>query len=128
MFIFEIKIQNKIHMIDIEYNLLGSLRFEHPDELLPEACGTPDFPVLLPTAAADPADVAVVPCTPGGSANELVLGRPLPLISLCRDQGCFSLFSANRLLIDNTQQWITVERTPRNNTPLPPAVWADSCC
>jgi len=70
-------------------DLLASLRFEHPDELLPEACGTPDFPVLLPTAAADPVDAAASPGTPGGSANELVLGRPLPLISLCRVQGWF---------------------------------------
>lgn len=75
-------------------DLLASLRFEHPDELLPEACGTPDFPVLLPTAAADPVDAAAAPGTPGGSANELVLGRPLPLISLCRAQGCvFTVFS-----------------------------------
>lgn len=72
---------------EAKYNLLASLRFEHPDELLPEACVTPDFPVLLPTAAADPADAAAVPDTPGGSANELVLGRPLPLISLYRGQG-----------------------------------------
>lgn len=71
-------------------NSLASLRFEHPDELLPEACGTPDFPVLLPTAAADPVDEAAAPGTPGGSANELVLGRPLPLISLCKGQGSFS--------------------------------------
>lgn len=68
-------------------NSLASFRLEHPDELLPEACVTPDFPVLLPTATADPADAAAVPDTPGGSANELVLGRPLPLISLCRGQG-----------------------------------------
>lgn len=63
------------------------MRLEHPDELLPEACATPDFPVLLPTAAADPAGAATAPGTPGGSANELVLGRPLPLISLSRGQG-----------------------------------------
>ena len=48
--------------------------------------------MLLPTAAADPAAAAAAaaapaPGTPGGSANELVLGRPLPLISLCRGHG-----------------------------------------
>ena len=46
--------------------------------------------MLLPTAAADPAAdaaEAAAPGTPGGSANELVLGRPLPLISLRRAQG-----------------------------------------
>lgn len=71
-----------------KYDLLVSFRFEHP-ELLPEACGTPDFPVLLPTAAANPADAVASPGTPGGSANELVLARPLPLISLGEGQGCF---------------------------------------
>ncbi|KAG7262567.1 hypothetical protein CRUP_030129 [Coryphaenoides rupestris] len=74
------------------------LHVQHPDEPPAEACcGTPDFPVLLPTAAAaDPAAAAAAadpaaPGTPdggggggGGSANELVLGRPLPLISLRR--------------------------------------------
>lgn len=84
-------------------SLLASFRFEHPEELVPEACGTPDFPVLLPTAAADPtgavAAAAPAPGTPGGSANELVLGRPLPLISLCRAQGCvFFTLSTQRLL------------------------------
>lgn len=68
-------------------NLLASFKFEHPDELLPEACWTPVFPVLLPTAAADPVDAAAAPGLPCGSANELVLGRPLPLISLCKGSG-----------------------------------------
>lgn len=72
-----------------QHNLLASFKLEHPDKLLPEARGTPAFPVLLPTAAAEPADEAMVPWTTGGSANELVLGRPLPLISLYRGQVCF---------------------------------------
>lgn len=80
--------------------------------------------MLLPTAAADPVDAAAVPGTPGGSANELVLGRPLPLISLCRGQGCFfTIFS---------QATINYEYPAANNRgkthreialPLPPAVW-----
>lgn len=64
------------------HNILASLTLEHPEELPPEACGTPDFPVLPTRTAADPAVAAAVPGTPGGSANELVLGRPMPLISL----------------------------------------------
>lgn len=85
--------------------------------------------MLLPTAAADPVDAAAVPGTPGGSANELGLGRPLPLISLCRGQGCFfTLFC---------QATINYEYPAANNRgkkrreiplPLPPAVWDDSCC
>lgn len=65
-----------------EHDLLASFTLEHPDELPPEACGTPDFPVLPTRTAPDPAVAAAIPGTPGGSANELVLGRPMPLISL----------------------------------------------
>lgn len=60
---------------------LPSFRFPKPDELPAEACAPPVFPEVLPPATADPAAAAAAPGTPGGSANELVLGRPLPLIS-----------------------------------------------
>lgn len=60
---------------------LASFKFEQADELSPEAWETPGFPTLLPTTAADPADAVAAPDAPWGSANELVLGRPLPLIS-----------------------------------------------
>lgn len=60
--------------------LLGSFKFPKLVELLPLACEAPVFPVELPPATADPAPAAADPGAPGGSANELVLGRPLPLI------------------------------------------------
>ncbi|KAJ8367174.1 hypothetical protein AAFF_G00324530 [Aldrovandia affinis] len=51
---------------------LLSFKLPSPDELHPEAWDAPDFLAALPPATTDPA-------TPGGSANELVLGRPLPV-------------------------------------------------
>ena len=85
--------------------------------------------MLLPTAAADPVDAAVVPGTPGGSANELVLGRPLPLISLCRAQGgFFTIFS--QATINNEHPAANNRGKTHQEIPLPllPAVWADSRC
>lgn len=66
----------------IRYSL-PSFKFPKPDELPPEACAPPVFPEELPPATAVPVAAAAAPGTPGGSANELVLGRPLPLISGC---------------------------------------------
>lgn len=109
---------------------------EHPAELLlaPEACGTPDFPVLLPTAAATPADAAAAdPGAPGGSANELVLGRPLPLISQCRAQGaglwvlCFTLGSCpqpgggGRKVVKGTHRGTLLPGPPLSALPEPVA-------
>lgn len=50
------------------------------DELLPLACEAPVFPVELPPPTADPAPATADPGAPVGSANELALARPLPLI------------------------------------------------
>lgn len=60
--------------------LLPSFKFPKPVEVAPEAWPAPDFPEALPPATALPAAAAAAPGAPGGSANELVLGRPLPLI------------------------------------------------
>lgn len=60
--------------------LLLSFKFPKPVEVAPEAWAAPDFPDALPPATALPAAAAAAPGAPGGSANELVLGRPLPLI------------------------------------------------
>lgn len=60
--------------------LLLSFKFPKPVEVAPEACAAPDFPEAPPPATALPAAAAAAPGAPGGSANELVLGRPLPLI------------------------------------------------
>lgn len=51
------------------------------------ACEAPDFPAELPPVTDDPAAAEAAPGAPGGSANELVLGRPLPLISMCAKAG-----------------------------------------
>lgn len=59
---------------------LGSLKFPMLDELLPLACEAPVFPVELPPPTADPAPATADPGAPVGSANELALARPLPLI------------------------------------------------
>lgn len=48
---------------NVKYSL-ASFKFPHPDEDVPEACETPDFPVLLPTTAADPADDEAAPGAP----------------------------------------------------------------
>jgi len=69
-----------IFFVYIYIYLLGSFKFPKLVELLPLACEAPVFPVELPPAAADPAPAAADPGAPGGSAKELVLGRPLPLI------------------------------------------------
>lgn len=61
------------------YSLL-SFKFPNPEELAAEPGAAPDFPAPLPPATVDPAAAAAAPGAPGGSANELVLGRPLPLI------------------------------------------------
>lgn len=66
---------------------LDSFKFPKLDELLPLACEAPVFPAELPPAIADPAAAAAAPGAPGGSANELVLGRPLPLIFVCSKAG-----------------------------------------
>ena len=63
----------------VKYSL-GSFKLPKLVEPLPLACEAPVFPVELPPATADPAPAVADPGAPGGSANELVLGRPLPLI------------------------------------------------
>ena len=70
-----------------QINSLVSFKFPKPVELLPLACEAPGFPAELPPATADPAAAAAAPGAPGGSANELVLGRPLPLILVCAKAG-----------------------------------------
>uniref|UniRef100_A0A3B4AF83 C2H2-type domain-containing protein n=1 Tax=Periophthalmus magnuspinnatus TaxID=409849 RepID=A0A3B4AF83_9GOBI len=75
-------------------HLLGSFIFPKLVALLPVACEAPVFPVELPPAIDDPAPAAADPGAPGGSANELVLGRPLPLIFhqyMCSE--CHELFN-----------------------------------
>jgi len=67
--------------------VLDSFRFPKLVELLPLACDAPAFPAELPPATADPAPAAAAPAAPGGSANELVLGRPLPLILVKTNAG-----------------------------------------
>ena len=67
--------------------ILDSFKFPKLVELLPLACEAPVFPAELPPATADPALGAAAPIAPGGSANELVLGRPLPLIFVKTNAG-----------------------------------------
>lgn len=100
------------------HSLRASFTLENPDELPPEACGTPDFPVLLTRTAADPAVAAAVPGTPGGSANELVLGRPMPLISLWKCQLVLFSTVCDRACIKNNYNRLHVGRTPRFATTI----------
>lgn len=70
-----------------KYSLLSRKFPNADDELPPAACEAPGFPEVLAPATAAPAPAAAAPVPPGGSANELVLGRPLPLIAGCECVG-----------------------------------------